>query len=80
MLSLIGRIIHCVPGSFDLICCEVGYECCVGTTEAYQMPFDGIVSNNPKVEEMRQVVSVEKKRPAIPSKWHSDEVLIVHML
>lgn len=43
------------------------------------MPFDGIVSNNPKVEEMRQVVSVEKKRPAIPSKWHSDEVLIVHM-
>lgn len=43
------------------------------------MPFDGVVSNNPKVEEMRQVVSVDKKRPTIPSKWLSDEVLIVHM-
>lgn len=38
------------------------------------MPFEGMVSNNPKLDEMRQVVSVDKARPPIPDKWNSDEV------
>ncbi len=39
------------------------------------MPFDGMVSNNPKMDEMKQLVSHDKKRPPIPSKWNNDEVL-----
>lgn len=38
------------------------------------MPFDGMVSNNPKVDEMRLVVSVDKERPPLSAKWLNDEV------
>jgi hypothetical protein len=38
------------------------------------MPFDGMVSNNPKVDEMRLVVSVDKKRPPVSPRWLNDEV------
>lgn len=46
-----------------------------GRCEDYQLPYYDMVPSDPTQDEMRKVVATEKRRPNIPNKWQSDEVL-----
>ncbi|KAF8792154.1 Activin receptor type-1 like protein [Argiope bruennichi] len=62
--------------AFGLILWEICSRCVTdGTTQAYRLPFDGCVPNNPDFEDMKKVVCIELKRPEIPDGWSSDEPL-----
>lgn len=45
-----------------------------GVCDEYQLPYYNMVPSDPKIEEMRKIVAVEKKRPFLPNRWHSHEV------
>jgi hypothetical protein len=45
-----------------------------GVYDEYQLPYYNMVPNDPKIEEMRKIVAIEKKRPCLPNRWHSHEV------
>ena len=46
----------------------------VGIVEDYEVPYYDAVGNDPSFEEMRKVVCIERRRPAIPNRWSNDEV------
>ena len=46
----------------------------IGQCEEYELPFQGMVPPDPSLEDMRTVVVDEKKQPAIPHRWTTDEV------
>lgn len=45
-----------------------------GIAEEYQPPFHDMVPHDPSFEVMKEVVCVEKKRPAFPNRWRDDVV------
>ena len=51
-----------------------------GIVAEYQVPYYDCVGNDPSFDEMRRVVCVDRRRPEIPNRWNSDEVLIVPIL
>ncbi|XP_067938178.1 activin receptor type-1-like [Watersipora subatra] len=61
--------------SFSLVIWETA-QCAIkdGQAEKYQMPYGGVVPNDPTFEEMRQVVVAQKKRPPIPCHWNNDKI------
>lgn len=48
--------------------------CSTGISEEYRLPYYNVVACDPKLEEMRKVVAIDKKRPVFPNRWHSHEV------
>ena len=40
----------------------------------YELPFHGLVGQDPTFEEMKKVVVIDRRQPTIPSQWHNDEV------
>ena len=51
-----------------------------GVPEDYEVPLQGMVPPDPTFEDMRRVVVVERRQPAIPPRWNTDseEVYTVH--
>ena len=47
---------------------------CIGQHEDYQLPYHDMVPSDSKLEEMRKVVVIDKKRPVIPNQWRAHEV------
>ena len=49
--------------------------------EDYEVPLQGMVPPDPTFEDMRRVVVVERRQPAIPPRWNTDseEVYTVHV-
>jgi len=45
--------------------------------QEYQMPYYDSVPSDPSIEEMREVVCVQKRRPSQPDEWASDAALKV---
>ncbi|XP_026743755.1 TGF-beta receptor type-1-like isoform X3 [Trichoplusia ni] len=60
--------------SFGLVLWEMARRCGVMPDE-YQPPYFDCVSPDPALEDMRRVVCIEKRRPNLPNRWHSDPVL-----
>jgi activin receptor type-1 len=51
---------------------------CTGTSgvpEDYEVPLQGMVPPDPSFEDMRRVVVVERRQPAIPPRWNTEELL-----
>ncbi|ESO84195.1 hypothetical protein LOTGIDRAFT_108334, partial [Lottia gigantea] len=64
--------------SFGLVLWEIGRRCVSGgIADDYQIPYYDCVQSDPSFEDMRKVVSVDKIRPNIPNRWHSDWALKV---
>ena len=40
----------------------------------YELPFHGLVPSDPSFEDMKRIVVVERRQPAIPEQWHADVV------
>ncbi|XP_059055071.1 TGF-beta receptor type-1 isoform X2 [Achroia grisella] len=60
--------------SFGLVLWEIARRC--GTMpDEYQPPYYDSVPPDPALEDMRRVVCMEKRRPNVPNRWHSDPVL-----
>jgi len=49
-----------------------------GVCEGYQLPYHDMVSSDPSVQEMCQVVAVEGQRPVIPNQWSDHPVMLVY--
>ncbi|XP_047523913.1 TGF-beta receptor type-1 isoform X2 [Pieris napi] len=60
--------------SFGLVVWEMARRC-GSMPEEYQPPYYDCVSPDPALEDMRRVVCIEKRRPSVPNRWHSDPVL-----
>ncbi|XP_072930753.1 TGF-beta receptor type-1 [Epargyreus clarus] len=60
--------------SFGLVLWEMARRCGVMPDE-YQPPYYDCVPPDPALEDMRRVVCVERRRPNVPNRWHSDQVL-----
>ncbi|XP_022832240.1 TGF-beta receptor type-1-like isoform X3 [Spodoptera litura] len=60
--------------SFGLVLWEMARRCGVMPDE-YQPPYYDCVPPDPALEDMRRVVCIEKRRPNVPNRWHSDHVL-----
>jgi TGF-beta receptor type-1 len=45
-----------------------------GTCEDYQLPYYNMVMPDPKIEEMKKLVTIDRKRPHIPNQWLCHEV------
>ncbi|KAK6170012.1 hypothetical protein SNE40_018507 [Patella caerulea] len=64
--------------SFGLVLWEIARRCISGgIVEDYQVPYYDCVPSDPSFEDMRKVVGVERIRPSIPNRWHSDWALKV---
>lgn len=50
----------------------------IGIHEDHQLPYYDLVPSDPSIEDMRKVVCVDMKRPAIPNRWQSFEVSFSH--
>ena len=62
--------------SFGLVLWELCRRCVVGgIVEEYQVPYFDCVQGDPSFDEMKKVTCIEKRRPAIPNRWSSDENL-----
>ncbi|XP_039763996.1 TGF-beta receptor type-1 isoform X2 [Pararge aegeria] len=48
---------------------------CGSLPDDYQLPYYECVPPDPSLEDMRRVVCVERRRPVLPNRWHSDPVL-----
>lgn len=62
--------------SFGLVLWEIARRCGAMPDE-YQPPYYDCVSSDPALEDMRRVVCLEKRRPSVPNRWHSDVVSAV---
>lgn len=64
--------------SLGLIFWEVCRRCVSnGVALEYAAPFYEWLSNSsqdPSIEEMRKLVSLDQRRPPLPNRWHSDAV------
>lgn len=64
--------------SLGLVMWEVCRRCISnGVALEYAMPYyEWLPSNNqePSIEEMRKLVSLDQRRPPLPNRWHSDPV------
>ncbi|CAH0715950.1 unnamed protein product, partial [Brenthis ino] len=58
--------------SLGLVLWEMARRC---GHEEYQPPYYDCVPPDPALEDMRRVVCVERRRPVLPNRWHSDPVL-----
>ncbi|XP_059138990.1 bone morphogenetic protein receptor type-1B-like [Physella acuta] len=64
--------------SFGLVLWEIARRCVIGgIVHEAQLPYYEFVPNDPSIDDMRKVVSIEKIRPTIPKQWESDEYLKV---
>nr|QQL94315.1 TGF-beta receptor 1 [Urechis unicinctus] len=64
--------------SMGLVFWEIVRRCSIGGSyEEYQLPYHDMVPSDPTLDEMRQCVSIERRRPEIPNKWQSHEALRV---
>lgn len=61
--------------SFGLVLWEIARRC-GAMPDDYQPPYYDCVAPDPALEDMRRVVCVEKRRPIVPNRWHSDPVSI----
>ncbi|XP_070545371.1 bone morphogenetic protein receptor type-1B-like [Ptychodera flava] len=62
--------------SFGLILWEIARRCVSGgIAESAEVPYYDCLANDPSFEDVRRVVAVERRRPAIPNRWHSDDCL-----
>eukprot|EP00058_Branchiostoma_floridae_P010516 XP_002596004.1 hypothetical protein BRAFLDRAFT_59353 [Branchiostoma floridae] len=62
--------------SFGLVLWEIARRCIVGgIVEEYQLPYYDCAPHDPSYEDMRRIVCIERQRPSIPNRWHTDEVL-----
>ena len=47
------------------------------TVDEYKPPFHEWIGEDPTVDEMKDVVINERKRPEIPERWSTDQVRFV---
>jgi len=52
----------------------------LGLCEEYQLPYYDMVPADPTHEEMRRVVTIERRRPDIANRWQSNEVMNFNLL
>lgn len=60
--------------SFGLVLWEMARRCGI-MPDDYQPPYYDCVPPDPSLEDMRRVVCLERRRPNVPNRWHSDPVL-----
>ncbi|XP_077998950.1 bone morphogenetic protein receptor type-1B-like [Glandiceps talaboti] len=61
---------------FGLVLWEIARRCVSGgIAESAEVPYYDSLAHDPSWEEVRRIVYVEKRRPAIPNRWHSDDCL-----
>ncbi|XP_063547668.1 TGF-beta receptor type-1 isoform X1 [Cydia strobilella] len=60
--------------SFGLVVWEMARRC-GALPDEYQPPYHDCVPPDPALEDMRRVVCLERRRPSVPNRWHSDPVL-----
>lgn len=62
--------------AFGLVLWEIGRKCVFdGVVEEYQPPFFDCLHQDPSFEDVRYVVSVQKRRPEIPNRWLKDSIM-----
>ncbi|XP_028811075.1 bone morphogenetic protein receptor type-1A-like [Denticeps clupeoides] len=62
--------------SYGLIIWEMARRCASGgLSEEYQLPYGDMVTSEPSIEDMREVVCVKGLRPTVSNRWNSDECL-----
>lgn len=59
--------------SLGLVLWEMARRC-GALPDEYQPPYYDLVPPDPALEDMRRVVCIEKRRPVLPNRWHSDPV------
>lgn len=66
--------------SLGLVMWEVCRRCISnGVALDYAAPYSEWLSSStqePSIEEMRKLVSLDQRRPPLPNRWHSDPVII----
>ncbi|CAH2104044.1 unnamed protein product [Euphydryas editha] len=60
--------------SLGLVLWEMARRCGCASDE-YQPPYYECVPPDPTLDDMRRVVCLERRRPVLPNRWHSDPVL-----
>ena len=64
--------------AFSPYICYVQYRISLnlflGVVEEYQPPFFDCLHQDPSFEDVRYVVSIQKRRPDIPNRWIKDPV------
>ncbi|XP_050360759.1 TGF-beta receptor type-1 isoform X4 [Nymphalis io] len=60
--------------SLGLVLWEMARRCGCACDD-YQPPYYDCVPPDPALEDMRRVVCLERRRPVLPNRWHSDPVL-----
>lgn len=64
--------------AFGLVLWEISRRCKLGgMCEEYQLPYFDKVCVDPSIEDVWQVVCVEKYRPMHPNRWKHDEVSLI---
>ena len=48
----------------------------LGAVDEQAIPYQDLVPSDPSFEDMKSVVCTGKVRPAIPNRWHKDDVCI----
>ncbi|XP_005111811.2 bone morphogenetic protein receptor type-1B [Aplysia californica] len=64
--------------AFGLVLWEIARRCVIrGFVQEAELPYYEYVGQDPGIEDMRKIVSVEKLRPTIPAVWEEQEYLKV---
>ncbi|XP_065051791.1 activin receptor type-1-like isoform X2 [Rhopilema esculentum] len=62
--------------AFGLVIWEIARKyVCDGVVEEYQPPFYDCLHQDPSFEDVRFIVSLQKRRPEIPTRWAKDPVM-----
>ncbi|XP_071484644.1 TGF-beta receptor type-1-like [Diadema antillarum] len=62
--------------SFGLVLWEIGRRCSIfGIYEEFALPYHPWVPMDPRIEDMKRIVCVEKRRPPVPNRWTSHKVM-----
>ncbi|XP_077301885.1 TGF-beta receptor type-1-like isoform X2 [Arctopsyche grandis] len=62
--------------ALGLVFWEMARRCSIGGMhDEYQPPYFDMVPPDPAVEDMRRIVCIDQRRPSIPNRWQSDNIL-----
>ena len=64
--------------ALGLVLWELTRRCSIAgeNVEDYRLPYFDLVPDDPSIEEMKEVVALQQKRPSIPNRWQSSHILM----
>lgn len=58
-------------------CCKYGFFIAGNTVQPYELPYSSDVRGDPDINQMREVVVTQKKRPSVANQWTTSQVMLL---